>query len=388
MSEMRHGGAKFSQEDKLEQAIRQLRAGESLEGILAEAGSDAGWLEPLLIAAAELRQLRQTVPVSGADASLARFLREAERFASDLPLEPSSRPWWERLADSIRLPHGGYPRLATAIVSASLALVALVVGGALFLGTSSTASAQSVLPGRPLYLIKRLGEDLYLWLPQKDERRDARSAEYEERRRDEVDRLLDQRLNAHVSFQGVVEALDANQVMVSGIVAQTTAKTQVEGSLTVGAQVSVTAHTTKDGILFVERVVVEEPAPPAPTPSPTAKFQPTPTPTTVSSQSDTPSPTPTPTVTAARIQEPTPTPGPTATSSPAPAETPIQSQIDVRDPTATFTPTLEPEAVESPPESQGEDVDLDLGNGSGGGEENEGTDDSQDHDDNDNDNSD
>ena len=70
MSEI-HQQPKLSQEEILEGALERLAADESLDTILTGAGSDARWLEPMLMVAAEMRDLRQTVPVPPAEASLA-----------------------------------------------------------------------------------------------------------------------------------------------------------------------------------------------------------------------------------------------------------------------------------------------------------------------------
>ena len=95
---------------------------------------------------------------------------------------------------------------------------------------------QNVLPGQPLYPIKRLGEEMTLRLPQSSEDRDARVSEYEERRRDEIHLLLGHQLEAQVAFDGEVEALGPTKIVVSDFSMTVTDDTQIQGPLAVGAR--------------------------------------------------------------------------------------------------------------------------------------------------------
>lgn len=381
MSEM-NDQPKLFQEDILDQAIARLVAGENPEAILASFGPEADWLAPMLTLAAGVRSLGEALPVPPAEASLAALLAAAERIAPASPTWPAPRPWWERLAEGLRLPAGGIPRLAATAASVVLAVVVLTLGSALFLGTT-TAAAQGVLPGQPLYPIKRLGEEMVLRLPQSSQSRDVILTQIEERRREEVYRLLDQRLEARVTFQGEVETLSTNHAVVSGIPIQVTGETQIEGPLAVGAWVQVVARTVGDETLIAEKLVVEQPAPPTATPSPT------PTATPSATRTPTASPTATPT------QEPTPTPEPTSTPTQSPTDTP--EPTDTPGPTDTPVPAPTPaEETPEPPEEDenennddGEDGDEDDGNDNdddgGGGNDNDNDNDSdQDDDGNDN----
>lgn len=170
-----HNGRRAQQETILEQAVERLNAGDDLNAVLSSVGADAEWLEPLLVVATEVRELREVVPVPSAEASLARFLSEAGRIASDLPTASAPGRWWQRVADSLRLMGRGVavPRLARSALSVMLVAIAFTLAGALFLGADSTAAAQNTLPGQPLYPVKRLGEQIYLWLPQSEGSRNA-----------------------------------------------------------------------------------------------------------------------------------------------------------------------------------------------------------------------
>jgi len=381
MSEMQ-SKPEFSQDDILDQAIERLEAGERLEAILTTSGPDAAWLEPLLILAAGVHEMGEAMPVPSGEASLAAFLAEAGRLARVAPASPTARPWWERLAESFRLPSGGLPRLAATAAWAALVALILTAGSAFFLGTSS--AAQGVLPGQPLYPIKRLGEEMVLRLPQSGQSRDSRSTQFEERRRDEAFLLVNRHIEARVTFRGALEALNAGQVVVSGLTVGITDQTEIEGALAEGAQVVVMAHTLRDGMLVAENIRVEVPAPPTATPSPTATPQPTATPTR------------TPSATATPTQVPTSTPEPTATPTEAPTEAPTDTSEPTDTPAPSPTATTEPTHTPSPtavsteetpegPDEGENDNDQDNDNGDDG---NDNGDDGNDNGDDGNDNGD
>jgi hypothetical protein len=350
----------LSREEILEGAIERLAAGESLDAILATSSADATWLEPLLIAAAGVRGLRQTVPVPPAEASLAAFLAQAEHMAPVAPAATAPTPWWERLVASLSLSSAGFPRLATTALATMLLVVILTLGSAVFLG-NNTAAAQSVLPGQPLYPIKRLGEEVTLRLPQSSEDRDAKVSEYEERRRDEIHLLLGHQLEAQVAFRGEVEALGPNKIVVSDISLAVGEDTQIQGPLELGAQAVVVARTLRDGTLVAQRIVIVSPAPPTPTSAPTT--------------------TPKPTATA--TQEPT------ATPTLAPTDTPVRSESDTREPPPAPTATSESDD-ETPEGEDNENEEQDPGDGDGnenGDDGNENEDDDGNGNDDGNDNS-
>jgi hypothetical protein len=352
-----------SQEDTLAHAIELLTAGESLDTILASAGADAEWLEPLLTAAKAVHDLRDAVPIPSAEVSLARFLAQAEQVASGHPSEPAPRHWWDPWAARLRLPAGGGLRWASAAISVILLAFALTLGGALFLGSPAVMAAQNVLPGQLVYPVKRLGEGIYLWLPQSSESRSAKFAEYEKRREEEVRLLLNRRLEARVTYRGRVDALGASQAIVNGISLQVVNDTQIEGPLATGAWVLVDARTLRSGEIIAMRLVVEQPGRAPTISSPTATPQPaatpTPRPTATSQPTVTNSPTPSPTQSPSRTA--TATPQPTFTPTVAPTETLTPSPTATPEPTATST-SLPAEEI---PELRGDDTnenDNDNGN--------------------------
>lgn len=320
MSMYRNSNPGTSQEDILALALERLMVGESLDEILAAAGAEAKWLQPLLAAATAVQDLRQTVIVPPAGAGLNRFLAQARQAASEDRSKPAPRRWWERLGDRLRFPSVGL----TTAVSAALALIVFMVGTALFLGAPSAAAARDVLPGQWLYSLKRVGEEIYLWLPQSSQSRSAIFVEYEKRRQEEVRMLVDRRLEANVSFQGWIERLDAGEVVVNGITLQIVDETQVQGDLAIGAQVAVQVRSLRSGGLIAQRLVVQRPPEsPVTTPSPTATPEPTATVTLLATATPVPTSTPVDTATA----EPAPDPAAAATDIVVPSPTQEMPQL-------------------------------------------------------------
>jgi hypothetical protein len=135
-------------DDILEQSLSRIAAGKAdIEDCLASNPSVSDQLEPLLLAAEELRSIPKPVLSPAARARLEERVLAAA--AADPRLRPAGR---RRLV-------GGMPRWRWAF-SALTALVLLVV---LLMTTLVTASADA-LPGAPLYGLKRATEDAWLWV--------------------------------------------------------------------------------------------------------------------------------------------------------------------------------------------------------------------------------
>jgi len=135
-------------DDILEQSLSQIAAGKArVESCLVSYPTMADQLEPLLLAAQELRSIPKPVLSPAAKARLEEQVLAAA--AADPRLRPAGRrPLW-----------GAMLRWRWAFN----ALTALVVVVALLMTTLVTASADA-LPGAPLYGFKRVAEEAWLWL--------------------------------------------------------------------------------------------------------------------------------------------------------------------------------------------------------------------------------
>lgn len=362
-------------EDKLEEALALLAAGIPVADILAEAGADADWLRPLLNVASEVGELKSAMPLPASDASLQRMLSYSRTLAEAAPPKNLESGSW--LGAFIQLLNGGWlPRLATGAVMAMM--LVFLMGGTL------VVLAQRSLPGQPLYTVKRMGETLQLTLTQDTAMREQLQKNFNQRRQEEAQLLLQEGGAETVTFEGKVDALTADYLTLDGLSIQLTSQTKINGDLAVGARVNLEAMTQPPDALIALTLTVIEPAPPTPTPLPTS--------TPTSTATATPSPTATATSgqsqTSDTLNLPTRTPTsvpPTATNSPIPlppSPTPIP-------PTAAAPPTSAPPANDNNaddnvgddnPANENEDHSGDGGNDNSDdtGDDHSGSDDNSD----------
>lgn len=305
-------GNKFSpgSEDKLENALFLLASGLPLAEVLDEAGDDAEWLRPMLEMGARVGELREAIPIPGAEASLQRMLDYGQELAAATP-----STGWQAMVMRLLA-----PRLVAGL-AASLLVVIL-------LGSAVTVLARRSLPGQPLYSLKRAGETLRLNLALDRADREQLLEEYNQRRHEEARRLLEQNRVAQLVYQGRVEAATAETLTIGDMVAQLTPQTKINGRLAAGAQVQVEVLTQPPDQLIAVTVTVLEPAPPTPMP-PAPTLTPTPPPTATRARSQTtdtlklPAATPTPVLSRATdvLTFPTATPTETPTLLPPPPPT-------------------------------------------------------------------
>ena len=236
-------------DDKLENALMLLATGLSLPEVVAEAGEDADWLIPLLEMAAEIGEARQAIPLPPPGPSLQRMLDYGKELGAGTTV---SGP-----AGLARLLGGLIPRLA-GVLAASLLVVVL-------LGSAVTILAQQSLPGQPLYPLKRAGETLHLGVTFNSQERERLQENFNQRRQQEAQLLLEQNQVANVGFEGQVEAVTATSLTVAGLAAQLTPQTEVRGNLTLGARIRLEVQTQPPDQLIALTVTVLEPASPPPT---------------------------------------------------------------------------------------------------------------------------
>lgn len=163
----------------LEECLQRMQMGETLEKILADYPERVEELRPLL----ESARLAQTnalhlPPIGGQQRSRAQFLEEAAR------LQARQQPKFS------------FPQLRFASVLLSTVMLVLVVGFALTL-----ASGRS-LPGQPLYGVKRSVEQAQLALSGDALSRIYLEDSFDQRRAEEVNRLILANKEQPVEFSG------------------------------------------------------------------------------------------------------------------------------------------------------------------------------------------
>jgi hypothetical protein len=262
-------------EARLIDCLDALEAGESIESILARYPDDAPRLRPSLELAAALPTMRWEPSEIAEVRARRRFLAQADSRRRAAP--PRSSRW-----------------------PGSLAAVAAVV---LAVGVGLAVLSGTALPGGPLYGLKRSVEEVRLSLAPNVSAREAIDRRIKQTRRDEVMALLSapRDLDIAVVFEGVVEAMEPRQWLVSGIPLTIDSSTQIDGSPAVGDEVQVNARLTA-GILHVGSIQLLSESRPAP-PSQTLTSTPIPQPEeTLLEPTASPPDTPTPTI------EPSPIP--------------------------------------------------------------------------------
>lgn len=291
-------------EDILDDALAMVAAGIPVDVVLAEAGSDAEWLEPLLTVASQAASLKTTITVPPPAASLNKMLAHAEKMAA--AAAPVSPPATNRGLLSWLRPG---PLFATGLRTATLTvsvLIAFLAGT--IAGSGMTMAAQNSVPGQPFYGLKRMGESVRLSLLDSNQHRQRLEDTFNLERRFETDLLLDRGKEVVVIFEDSVQSLGPDSFVIDEGVVKLTADSQIFGDLAPGARVRIQAITQPPDSLRALSVWVVRAAPPTPTPTVT------PSPTVKPTQPATATPSATPTMATSSdtlALPPTPTPVPT-----------------------------------------------------------------------------
>lgn len=316
----------------LNEALDRVREGEAVDAYLARYPAEAHRVEPLLrVAAFGIDALAEVEPLSetGAAAGRRRLLQAAGH-------GQDRRSWFDGLASlfALRRPAAFRPGWSATVTIAALILVALVIG------TTAVASAGS-LPGEALYPVKRLTEDVRLWLTPDVTARLELEAEFAQRRRDEARQVVAERRQANVHFEGILGRWDSRVWVISGLPVVVDAATQLEGDPEPGALVTVEA-SGRDGTLVGRQLVVTPPKSTAPAAVP----MPTGTPTAAATMMPTRMPTerPAATMTAQPTMMPTnmPAPLPSMTARPTMMPTTMPTSMPAPLPSMTAHPTMIP----------------------------------------------
>ncbi len=271
----------------LDDCLRQMQAGESLEAALARYPALADELRPMLEAAqlAQPPAEAQAVPNRAQRASRAAFLTRAAEL---------------REAKSKARSLGGFawPRAIPRAFAAALAASLVVALGAYGVVSVSASS----LPGDPLYGVKRTAEDVQLFITVDPAARAALEGEFDERRVQETERVLSEGREAEVEFSGAITALLGDLWRVGEFSVRLPSNTPISGTPAVGRWAKVVGLAQKDGTVEALRVTITEPRPtalPAHKATPTEGMEPepshtaTPAPGSTAAPTDRPQPSPT-----------------------------------------------------------------------------------------------
>ncbi len=280
-------------EVKLIECLDALARGESPDRILERYPQDAAQLRPLLETAAGLPNLRMEPSEATKLRSRREFLAQADALRRSTP----------------RRSAGFMPRFAMGFLAAAIVAV--------LLSTGAVAASGSALPGDPLYGLKRTVENVRLGLSSGAGQK-VLTDQFAQRRLDEINQLLSAGRPGEVEFSGKIEALQPAAWIVSGVVVQLDANTQITGTPHIDSTVKVRGITGPQGLrasaILIEAagetVITPTPAP-AETPSLTVTPQATDSPEPTRTHSITPTPSAAVTRPPRATAQPTPTPRPT-----------------------------------------------------------------------------
>lgn len=192
----------------------------------------AGELRPILKVAIAAKSLADDpIPEAAFHRSRTRLLGKAAQLRSQ---------------KSSRFPlFGRFPRLV---------LVALALALVFFMSWKGMVESAKALPGDPLYSIKRGAEDIRLQIaPDRDAKR-AIKVRYEQRRVDEVIKLLLLNRVVQVNFEGILDEISADYWNVEGIPIRLAPDAQVIGLIEVGQVVEVNGQTQTNGEVLASTI--------------------------------------------------------------------------------------------------------------------------------------
>jgi hypothetical protein len=316
-------------------------------------------LEALIGTTARLQKLRAVPPRDPAVAEARRRDFLASAYQLHLSHNRRTRPtndvvvasWLQTMATRLLGPGIGFRRQKSVLFSIISYLLLIAFTGILVTG-AVTASA-AALPGDLLYPVKTATENVQVFFTREATARAELEQTLQERRFSEIQAVLDRRRIATLPLQGLIEQLNSNIWVVSGLRITLTADTLIEGHPEVGARIEGRVQAPGDGSLLALRIEVVEQAASTvvvaapPTPVPTAKPAPAsptaapPTPQApvapgrvihlptvpISEPVDpTVTPTPRPTATPTATRTYTPTRRPTITPTPLPTATPASRE--------------------------------------------------------------
>ncbi len=310
-------------EHKLIECLSALERGDSLDQILSDYPEDAARLRPMLETAARLPALRMEPSQAAEVASRRALLAQADA------LRRASQRRRGFLAGFAPQPGRGrlLPRALITFASLTLAFV--------LIGAGVVAASGSALPGDPLYGVKRAVENVRLSLAPDTASRDALTAQFYRERIDETTALLTAGQEAEVEFSAIIESIQPDTWVVTGLAVQVDGATHIDGVPLVSRRAQVRGRTV-DGVLIATSISVEPSGEPAPSATPELEATPTPQLQVAPSHTSAPGLTLLPPL----LPTLTTVPGPALTPLPLPTLTPEQLPTRTPEPGLTLVPLL------------------------------------------------
>ena len=225
--------------DALENCLEAIARGASIENALRRYPKLSAELRPLLEASIMARQsARVHVPLDVRK-------RGRERLLQQVRAEGDSRSAQRRRMIPM------LPRIAlTGIMAVALVLTS----------TGLVSASSGSLPGQQLYPVKRTWESVRLWLVFTPEERDILQSDYEQERLNEISELLVKRMEAPISFSGLLARQTDGNWLISGIPVSVSPSTALSGKpIPDGAPVIVVGTTGINGEVNAQQIQLLQP---------------------------------------------------------------------------------------------------------------------------------
>jgi hypothetical protein len=234
-------------ESILDESISALQAGVPIEDILSEVPEYAVELRPLLYAATLLADPKpELLPEERKVALRTEYLKQAAELP---PVSPSFTDKANAVLSVIKR------RTTRSAVISDIITISLTV--ILTLGITAlilSFLARDTLPGDLLYGVKRFSETVQLVLATSEERRLQLSDEFNQRRLDEIEQLIEGKRAAVVQYSGRLDAKGENLWIIEGHTIALSEDTSIEGKPEEGDQVEVIGLLRTNNVLVADTI--------------------------------------------------------------------------------------------------------------------------------------
>lgn len=251
---------KNNQIDLFEKCIELLEAGVPIDQCIKQYPQLTSEMKSMLENANNLLQFNdEQVETELMEQSRARIIHEANLLRS----QPVSRnSGVSKVKDFIHQFFSAIPSLTP--LTRKLVFIIAITGFLILFSSGLVIASAKSLPGDSLYPVKRAVEDISIHIVPSHVTRIEYEDNYSHQRIVEVQRLLELDRIQAVAFEGILEAMDGNSWMVSGIQVNLSGKSQIISglpdvqSIEIGSVIEVEGQTTTQGSVLASEIHIRE----------------------------------------------------------------------------------------------------------------------------------
>ena len=251
---------KNNQIDLFEKCIELLEAGVPIDQCIKQYPQLTSEMKSMLENANNLLQFNdEQVETELMEQSRARIIHEANLLRS----QPVSRnSGVSKVKDFIHQFYSAIPSLIP--LTRKLVFIIAITGFLILFSSGLVIASAKSLPGDSLYPVKRAVEDISIHIVPSHVTRIEYEDNYSHQRIVEVQRLLELDRIQAVAFEGILEAMDGNSWMVSGIQVNLSSKSQIISglpdvqSIEIGSVIEVEGQTTTQGSVLASEIHIRE----------------------------------------------------------------------------------------------------------------------------------